>query len=188
MSTDHGPDEAGVLDSAHATAAEIADVAVACAEHVTHFGLTPKIALLSHSDFGQSDSASARKMRSALELIAARAPELQVDGEMQADSALSELIRDRVKEIRDGGVVSCGAVTPHRVEALADRPESHQRAGQHVEHLIQRQVFYHKLMLLPFLLFDWVFLVAPKRFFEIHLLSPVLFLCIGRATDGFLRF
>ena len=78
------------------TAAEIADVAVACAEHVTRFGLTPKIALLSHSDFGQSDSASARKMRSALELIAARAPELQVDGEMQADSALSEMVRERV--------------------------------------------------------------------------------------------
>ena len=78
------------------SAEEIADVALACAGHVSRFGLTPKIALLSHSDFGQSDSASARKMRGALELIRARAPKLQVDGEMQADSALSELVRDRV--------------------------------------------------------------------------------------------
>jgi len=78
------------------SAEELADVALACAGHVARFGLTPKIALLSHSDFGQSDSASARKMRRALELIRARDTDLQVDGEMQADSALSELIRDRV--------------------------------------------------------------------------------------------
>ena len=78
------------------SAEEIADVAVACAGHVVRFGLTPKIALLSHSDFGQSDSPSARKMRRALSLIEARAPQLQVDGEMQADSALSEMLRDRV--------------------------------------------------------------------------------------------
>ncbi|MEA1833819.1 NADP-dependent malic enzyme [Methylobacterium durans] len=78
------------------TAEEICEVAIACANHVTRFGLTPKIALLSHSDFGQSDSASARKMRHALGLIDKRAPNLQVDGEMQADSAMSELVRDRV--------------------------------------------------------------------------------------------
>ncbi|MEE7455610.1 NADP-dependent malic enzyme [Methylorubrum populi] len=78
------------------SAEEIADVAIACASHVGRFGLTPKIALLSHSDFGQSDSDSAKKMRRALELIQARAPDLQADGEMQADSALSELVRDRV--------------------------------------------------------------------------------------------
>ncbi|WP_132253195.1 NADP-dependent malic enzyme [Methylobacterium segetis] len=78
------------------TAEEICEVAIACANHVTRFGLTPKIALLSHSDFGQSDSASARKMRHALGLIEKRAPDIQVDGEMQADSAMSELVRDRV--------------------------------------------------------------------------------------------
>jgi malate dehydrogenase (oxaloacetate-decarboxylating)(NADP+) len=78
------------------SAEEIAEVALACANHVSRFGQTPKIALLSHSDFGQSDSASARKMRTALEMLQERAPSLQVDGEMQADSALSELIRDRV--------------------------------------------------------------------------------------------
>jgi malate dehydrogenase (oxaloacetate-decarboxylating)(NADP+) len=78
------------------TAEEIAEVAQACAGHVSRFGLTPKIALLSHSDFGQSDSPSAMKMREALALLQARDPNLMVDGEMQADSALSELVRDRV--------------------------------------------------------------------------------------------
>jgi malate dehydrogenase (oxaloacetate-decarboxylating)(NADP+) len=58
--------------------------------------MTPKIALLSHSDFGQSDSPSAMKMRDALALLHARDPELQVDGEMQADSALNEMVRERV--------------------------------------------------------------------------------------------
>ncbi len=75
---------------------EIAEIAQACANHVSRFGITPKIALLSHSDFGQSDSASAVKMRQALKLIEERDPGLQVDGEMQADSALKEMVRDRV--------------------------------------------------------------------------------------------
>ncbi|WP_342163239.1 NADP-dependent malic enzyme [Methylobacterium sp. SD21] len=78
------------------TAEEIAEIAMASAGHVARFGITPKIALLSHSDFGQSDSASAMKMREALALIEERDPSLQVDGEMQADSALSETVRDRV--------------------------------------------------------------------------------------------
>ncbi|WP_457106373.1 NADP-dependent malic enzyme [Methylobacterium sp. P5_C11] len=78
------------------TAEEIADVAQACASHVSRFGMTPKIALLSHSDFGQSDSPSAMKMRDALALLQRRDPDLMVDGEMQADSALNEMVRDRV--------------------------------------------------------------------------------------------
>ena len=78
------------------TSEEIAEIAQACANHVSRFGITPKIALLSHSDFGQSDSASAVKMRQALKLIEERDPGLQVDGEMQADSALKEMVRDRV--------------------------------------------------------------------------------------------
>ncbi|MGA2045523.1 MAG: NADP-dependent malic enzyme [Roseiarcus sp.] len=77
-------------------AEEIADMAIACASHVRRFGITPKIALISHSDFGSADTPSALKMRRALELIRARAPELEVDGEMQADSALSLAARDRV--------------------------------------------------------------------------------------------
>ena len=78
------------------TAEEIADMAVACADHVERFGIEPKIALVSHADFGAADTASAHKMRAALALIAERAPELQVDGEMAADTALSQTLRDRV--------------------------------------------------------------------------------------------
>jgi malate dehydrogenase (oxaloacetate-decarboxylating)(NADP+) len=78
------------------TAREIADMAILADTHVRRFGLTPKIALLSHSDFGSSESPEARKMRDALDIIIARAPDLLVDGEMQADTALSELIRERV--------------------------------------------------------------------------------------------
>jgi malate dehydrogenase (oxaloacetate-decarboxylating)(NADP+) len=78
------------------TAEQIADMTIACASHVLRFGLTPKIALLSHSDFGASDTRSALKMRSALAMINERAPDLEVDGEMQADAALSEMIRERV--------------------------------------------------------------------------------------------
>ena len=78
------------------SAAEIAEMTVSCASHVRRFGLDPKVALLSHSDFGSSDSDSARKMRSALALVREMAPTLEVDGEMAADSALSQAIRDRV--------------------------------------------------------------------------------------------
>ncbi|ACA16924.1 Malate dehydrogenase (oxaloacetate-decarboxylating) (NADP(+)), Phosphate acetyltransferase [Methylobacterium sp. 4-46] len=76
--------------------AEIADVAIACGDTVRRFGLTPKIALVSHADFGSFDTPSARKMRDALALIRERAPELEVDGEMGADTALSQMVRDRV--------------------------------------------------------------------------------------------
>jgi malate dehydrogenase (oxaloacetate-decarboxylating)(NADP+) len=78
------------------TADEIADMTIACASHVRRFGLEPKIALLSHSDFGAADTRSAVKMREALACINERAPDLEVDGEMQADSALSQMIRDRI--------------------------------------------------------------------------------------------
>jgi malate dehydrogenase (oxaloacetate-decarboxylating)(NADP+) len=78
------------------SADEIADMAILCALHVSRFGMQPKIALVSHSDFGDADSQSALKMRAALALIRARHPELEVDGEMQADTALSPLIRDRI--------------------------------------------------------------------------------------------
>jgi malate dehydrogenase (oxaloacetate-decarboxylating)(NADP+) len=78
------------------TAEQIADMTIACASHVRRFGMEPKIALLSHSDFGAADSRSALKMREALACINERAPDLEVDGEMQADAALSQMIRDRV--------------------------------------------------------------------------------------------
>ncbi|HEY3721211.1 MAG TPA: NADP-dependent malic enzyme [Roseiarcus sp.] len=78
------------------SAQEIADMAIACAHHVRRFGVTPKIALISHSDFGSADTPSALKMRAALALLRERAPELEADGEMQADTALSLVARQRV--------------------------------------------------------------------------------------------
>jgi malate dehydrogenase (oxaloacetate-decarboxylating)(NADP+) len=77
-------------------AEEIADMAINCAEHVQRFGITPRIALVCHSDFGSSETRSALKMREAVALIHERAPGLEVDGEMQADTALSQVIRDKV--------------------------------------------------------------------------------------------
>ncbi len=77
------------------TADEIAEATLLCAAHVARFGLTPKVALLSHADFGDSDDPSAKKMRAALAILRERAPHLEVDGEMQADTALVEAIRDR---------------------------------------------------------------------------------------------
>jgi len=78
------------------TAEQIAEMTALAAKAVEEFGLTPKVALLSHSDFGASNSPSARKMRQALALIRERDPALEVDGEMHADAALSEAIRDRM--------------------------------------------------------------------------------------------
>ncbi|HET6377581.1 MAG TPA: NADP-dependent malic enzyme [Methylocella sp.] len=78
------------------SAEEIAEMALMCAAHVRRFGIEPKIALVSHSDFGSDDTASARKMREGLELLRARAPNLEADGEMQANTALSQAMRDLV--------------------------------------------------------------------------------------------
>jgi malate dehydrogenase (oxaloacetate-decarboxylating)(NADP+) len=75
------------------TAEQISEMTVLAAEEIRRFGVTPKVALLSHSNFGTSDRPSAVKMRQALELIARRAPELEVEGEMHGDAALSEDVR-----------------------------------------------------------------------------------------------
>jgi malate dehydrogenase (oxaloacetate-decarboxylating)(NADP+) len=77
------------------TAEQIAEMTLLAADEVRGFGLSPKAALVSHSSFGSSDSQSARKMRQALALIRARAPGLEIDGEMHADAALVQAIRDR---------------------------------------------------------------------------------------------
>jgi malate dehydrogenase (oxaloacetate-decarboxylating)(NADP+) len=78
------------------TAEQIAEMTIMAAEEVRRFGIVPKIALLSHSSFGTGDDPGARKMRHAAQLLASRAPELEVEGEMQGDAALSEEIRQRV--------------------------------------------------------------------------------------------
>ncbi len=72
------------------TAEDIANMTIESAREVQRFGITPKIALLSHSNFGNRNSESATKMRDALSIINKLAPELEIDGEMQADSAVSE--------------------------------------------------------------------------------------------------
>jgi malate dehydrogenase (oxaloacetate-decarboxylating)(NADP+) len=77
-------------------ASQIAEITLLAAEQVRRFGITPRAALVSHSNFGSSDFASAGKMRQALALIQERAPDLVVDGEMQADSALSTGVRGRI--------------------------------------------------------------------------------------------
>ncbi|HXF67936.1 MAG TPA: NADP-dependent malic enzyme [Burkholderiales bacterium] len=78
------------------SAEQIAEMTVLAAEEVRRFGIQPKVALLSHSSFGTSDSPTAVKMRRALALIEALAPELEVEGEMHGDAALSEQIRNQV--------------------------------------------------------------------------------------------
>ena len=78
------------------TAEELVEMAIMSAEQVRRFGIAPKVALLSHSNFGTSDTASARKVRDAVRLLRERAPDLEVDGEMQADSALDEALRSRL--------------------------------------------------------------------------------------------
>jgi malate dehydrogenase (oxaloacetate-decarboxylating)(NADP+) len=74
---------------------DIVEMAVLAAAHVRRFGLSPKIALVSHSDFGSYGTASANKMRRACELLIARHPELEVDGEMDGESALDPEYRAR---------------------------------------------------------------------------------------------
>ncbi len=77
------------------SAEEIAEIAQLAAAEVKSFGIQPKVALLSHSNFGSSASASARKMAEATRLLHEQAPDLEVDGEMHGDTALSEEIRQQ---------------------------------------------------------------------------------------------
>jgi malate dehydrogenase (oxaloacetate-decarboxylating)(NADP+) len=78
------------------TADEIAEMTILAAEEIRRFGIEPKAALLSHSNFGSKDSASALKMREATKILHRIAPDLQADGEMHGESALSEQLRQRV--------------------------------------------------------------------------------------------
>ena len=77
-------------------AEHIAEMTLLAAEAVRGFGVVPKAALLSHSSFGASSSPGARKMRRALAIIREAAPDLEVDGEMHADAALSAPLRERL--------------------------------------------------------------------------------------------
>jgi malate dehydrogenase (oxaloacetate-decarboxylating)(NADP+) len=75
------------------SAETLANIAVMAAEEVRRFGLPPKVAFLSHSNFGSSERGSARKMRLARELFEKMAPDIECDGEMHGDAALSEDVR-----------------------------------------------------------------------------------------------
>ena len=76
--------------------AEIAEIAEMAAEEMKRFGIEPKVALLSHSNFGSARSSSSLKMREARDILRVKASDLQCDGEMHGDSALSTEIRDRL--------------------------------------------------------------------------------------------
>ena len=78
------------------SAEQIAEIALMAAKEVRRFGLEPKVALLSHSNFGSLRSASALKMAAARAIIETRAPGLEVDGEMHGDAALSQDIREKL--------------------------------------------------------------------------------------------
>jgi malate dehydrogenase (oxaloacetate-decarboxylating)(NADP+) len=75
------------------TAEQLADMTLLAAEEIRNFGITPKVALLSHSTFGTEDTPTSLKMRDVLERLSQRAPELEVEGEMHGDAALDEHIR-----------------------------------------------------------------------------------------------
>jgi malate dehydrogenase (oxaloacetate-decarboxylating)(NADP+) len=74
----------------------LANLTCRAAAEVERFGITPKVALLSHSNFGGADTPSARKMQDALKLIRERAPDLEVEGEMHADAALDPALRAEI--------------------------------------------------------------------------------------------
>jgi malate dehydrogenase (oxaloacetate-decarboxylating)(NADP+) len=78
------------------TAEELAAITIMAAEELERFGITPRVALLSHSNFGTSDSAPAQKMRAALALVQEKAPNLEVDGEMHGDVALDSKLRAKL--------------------------------------------------------------------------------------------
>ncbi len=84
------------------SADELAEITLMAAEELKRFGIEPKVALLSHSNFGSSEAPSARKMRDTLAILRERAPELEIDGEMHGDSALDQKLRDSL--VPDGSL------------------------------------------------------------------------------------
>jgi malate dehydrogenase (oxaloacetate-decarboxylating)(NADP+) len=81
--------------NADPTSEQIAEITLLAADVIRRFGITPKVALLSHSSFGSSTHAQAKKMQMALALINLMDPDLEVEGEMHGDAALSEELRLR---------------------------------------------------------------------------------------------
>ena len=82
--------------NADPTAEQIAEITLMAADEMQRIGIEPRVALLSHSNFGGSDRPSAAKMRDALELIRAQRPDLNIDGEMHGDVALDPELRKSI--------------------------------------------------------------------------------------------
>ncbi|NVK17894.1 MAG: NADP-dependent malic enzyme [Methylocystaceae bacterium] len=78
------------------TAEQLAEITLMAAEEVRRFGITPKVALTCHSNFGNRDSLSSVKMRRVRELVLEKDPNLEIEGEMHSDAALSEQIRNNI--------------------------------------------------------------------------------------------
>jgi malate dehydrogenase (oxaloacetate-decarboxylating)(NADP+) len=78
------------------SAAELAEITLMAAQRVRDFGIVPKVALLSHSNFGTDDSPSAMKMREVLQRVRVLDPTLEIEGEMHADAAVQEGIRQQL--------------------------------------------------------------------------------------------
>ncbi len=78
------------------TAEQIAEATLQASYRLKLFGIEPKVALLSHSNYGSHDNPSAAKMRKVWQVLKARYPKLEVDGEMQADTAWDEVLRQRM--------------------------------------------------------------------------------------------
>jgi malate dehydrogenase (oxaloacetate-decarboxylating)(NADP+) len=78
------------------SAQEIAEITIMAADEVKRFGLAPKVALVSHSNFGTEINPSATKMSDALDIIERLDPSIEIDGEMHGDAALNEVIRNRI--------------------------------------------------------------------------------------------
>jgi malate dehydrogenase (oxaloacetate-decarboxylating)(NADP+) len=77
-------------------AQEIAETTIRAANHIRRFGIEPKAALVSHSNFGSRPTPSALKMRKAFQILQDQGIDFECDGEMHADVALSQVLRDRV--------------------------------------------------------------------------------------------
>jgi malate dehydrogenase (oxaloacetate-decarboxylating)(NADP+) len=77
-------------------AEQLAEITVMAAEEMERFGIVPRAALLSHSNFGSANSESAQKMRAALALVQQKKPDLEIDGEMHGDTALDARMRAKI--------------------------------------------------------------------------------------------
>jgi len=82
--------------NADPSAEELAEITLLAAEEIRRFGITPQVALISHSNFGSSNHPQAKKMQAVLGLVTAMEPSLEIDGEMHGDAALSTEVRRRV--------------------------------------------------------------------------------------------